>query len=181
MARSRPIGPASHDCESVSQNHIRAPVFHGRSDLMSWAPVVQSLLEWLWRILGVVTHVRVRSHRAAFAEPPQLAGMECFFITVTNLSLTREVEVTHAWFELPTGQVAATTDARPLPVRLKPEQVWSTWVPVREFPSPPPENTEGLSRVRLSDGRVAKGERDASIPHSGFVAGGKGRGPKIDG
>ena len=143
---------------------------------MSWAPVVQSSLEWLWRLLGVVTNVRVRSHRAAFAEPQQLAGMECFFITVTNLSLTREVEVTHAWFNLPAGQLAATTGERPLPVRLKPQQIWSTWVPVGQFPSPPPANTEALSRVRLSDGRVVKGKSDPSVPHSGFVPGGQGRG-----
>jgi len=95
---------------------------------------------------------------------------------VTNLSLTREIEITHAWFELPLGQLAATTDERPLPVRLRPEQTWETWVPVRQFPLPLPENTEALSRVRLSDGRVINGKRDSSVPNAGFVPGGQSRG-----
>ena len=140
---------------------------------MSWAPLVQSSLEWLWRLIGVVTHVRVRAHRAAFVGPPDV---DALFITVTNLSLSREIEVTHAWFELPTGQEAAINAERPLPVRLKPQQVWETWVPVTRLALPLPAGIESLCRIRLSDGRVVKGKDDPSVPHIGFVPGGPGRG-----
>ena len=139
---------------------------------MSWAPLVQSALEWILRLAGVVMHVRVRAHRAVFEGPHQSAGPECVFITVTNLSMNREVEITHAWFETPSGQVPAINAKRHLPVRLKPQQVWETWVPVGSFLSTPPENVESMSRVRLSDGRTVKGKYDPSIPHSGFVPGG---------
>ena len=139
---------------------------------MSWAPVVQSSLEWLWRILGIAIHVRVRSHRAFFREPPRLAGQEACFITVTNTSLTREIEVTHAWFEAPNGQIPAAPSDRPLPVRLKPQQIWETWALSSAFSPKPPGDVTARARVRLSDGRTVKGKHDPSTPHSGSVPGG---------
>lgn len=127
-------------------------------------------------MLGVVTHVRVRSHRAVFVGSPEGSGLDCIFITVVNLSINRDVEVTHAWFETPLGQVAATTIERPLPVRLKPQQIWETWVPISSLAPAPPENAESMARVRLSDGRIVKGKLDASVPDTGFVPGGTSHG-----
>lgn len=40
-------------------------------------------------------HVRVMVHRTFFLVPD---APECFFIKVTNLSSSREIEVTHIWF-----------------------------------------------------------------------------------
>ena len=138
---------------------------------MSWAPVVESSLEWLWRLVGVVIHVRVRAHAGAFTGPPQRAWLACDSITVTNRS-TREIEITHAWFETPTGQVEAVDPERPLPVRLKPQQIWETWVPAAALATASLASVESLARVCLSDGRIVKGKKDEHIPHSGPVPGG---------
>ena len=141
---------------------------------MSWAPIIQSSLEWAWRIFGVATHVRVRSHHAAFTGPAELSGEACYFITVTNLSLSRDIELTHAWFEAPSGQVAAIHPRRPLPVRLQPQQIWETWVSQDAlFQAGARSDIEGLSRVRLSDGRIVHGKRDPHVPHQGSVPGGR--------
>ena len=56
---------------------------------MSWGALIQPTLEWLWRLAGVATHVRVRAHRTTFESPAHRAGLECLFITVSNLLLSR--------------------------------------------------------------------------------------------
>ena len=141
--------------------------------VMNWSSLLPGLLEWVWRILGVTLHIRVRAHRARFSEPRNLAGRDAYFIAVVNLSLSREVEITHAGFELPGGQVAADLDERPLPVRLKPQETWSTWAMVSKFNGEPPSDTPSRARVRLSDGRIIKGKFDPAVPHTGFVPGHK--------
>lgn len=140
---------------------------------MSWAPLVSSALEWLWRLAGVATHVRVRAHRAVFVAGPR-SGLAACFVKVTNTSLNRDVELTHVWFETADGgQVAALEAERPLPVRLKPQQVWETWVPLERFGVAPPSDVDDRARVRLSDGRIVKGRADPAVPQAGFVAGGR--------
>ena len=56
---------------------------------MSWGALIQPTLEWLWRLAGVATQVRVRAHRATFESPAHRAGLERLSITVSNLSLSR--------------------------------------------------------------------------------------------
>lgn len=139
---------------------------------MSWAPVVSSALEWLWRLAGVATHVRVRAHRARFVGGPR-TGLDACFVKVTNTSLSRDVELTHVWFELADGtQLAALEPDRPLPVRLKPQQVWETWVADESFDVAVPSDVAARARVRLADGRTVKGRADPTVPHAGHVAGG---------
>ena len=56
----------------------------------------------------VLRRVRVRVHRAFFD-----GGQECYFVNVTNVSLNREVEVTHVWFDLSPRVHAIRPSERP--------------------------------------------------------------------
>lgn len=146
---------------------------------MSWTALVQPALEWAWRLLGVATAVRVRTHLGEFpgtAGLPGRAGRAALFVNVANVSLSQEVEITHVWVDTSQGQVAPGHSERPLPVRLKPRQSWETWIDFGALMDANPANADQLVRVRLSDGRVAKGKPDRSIPHAGHVAGGSAGG-----
>lgn len=61
--------------------------------------------------------VRVTMHRAAFIE----SGREAFFITVTNLSQSREVELSHVWIASE-PKVFFDRPDRALPHRLKSDE-----------------------------------------------------------
>lgn len=61
-------------------------------------------------------------------------GPPCYFINVTNMSLTREVEVTHVWFDC-SPEVDVFRSERPLPKRLKVDETWETWVLASDLPS----------------------------------------------
>ena len=81
----------------------------------------------------VTRRVRVRVHRAAFTDG-RVYGQECYFVNVTNVSLSREVEITHVWFAC-TPEVYLLPSERPLPKRLKVDETWSTWVKVSDLPT----------------------------------------------
>src|SRR6266581_2814184 len=67
--------------------------------------------------------VRVTAHRAYFLNNPDQQR----FITVTNLSPKREVEVVRVWIAgFPTIEVLS----QPLPKRLKTDESWETWVSI---------------------------------------------------
>ena len=138
---------------------------------MSWSSLVQPTLEWAWRLLGVATHVRVRTHLGEFPRTDGRPGKAALFINVANVSLSQDAEITHVWIETAAGQVAPDHDERPLPVRLKPKQTWETWITVGAILAAEPKGADKAARVRLSDGRVVKGKPDSQIPHSGHVPG----------
>ena len=120
----------------------------------------------------VTRRVRVQVHRASFLDGGLIHGQECYFVTVTNLSLSREVEITHVWFHTPVSTHVLRSE-RPLPKRLKVDEAWTTWLPVDELPA---ELTEAdvykLARVRLSTGKVFKSKRNKGVPPFGAVPGG---------
>jgi hypothetical protein len=110
-------------------------------------------------------HVRVMVHRANFQVP---GAPECFFIKVTNLSSSREIEVTHIWFgtEL---RIDVPNQERRLPARLRLDETFETWIPVSAVPAV--RHVESKVRVRLSNGKVIKSKLDKRIPPLGYVAG----------
>src|SRR5712692_10678421 len=99
----------------------------------------------------VTRQVRVRVHKARFV---RAITQECYFVNITNISLNREVEVTHVWFECP-GMVPVVRDERPLPKRLKADETWETWIAGDEIPAALRDvDVFKLARARISTGRV---------------------------
>jgi hypothetical protein len=125
----------------------------------------------LWladRLRGLQQHrrrVRVLVHRAVFLPDSR----EQYFMKVTNLSPSREVEITHAWFATQPPAHILNPD-RPLPARLKLDQTFETWIAVSDVPAA--ANTERLGRVQLSTGKVMKSRPNKQVPPVGMVAGG---------
>lgn len=110
-------------------------------------------------------HVRVMVHRAFFQVP---GAPECFFIKVTNLSSSREIEVTHIWFATE-PRVDVLNQERRLPARLRLDETFETWIPVSAVPAV--RHVGSKVRVRLSNGKVIKSKLDKHIPPLGNVAG----------
>jgi hypothetical protein len=110
-------------------------------------------------------HVRVLVHRAFFQVP---GSSECFFIKVTNLSASREVEVTHVWFATEPRADVLNRERR-LPARLRLDETFETWAPVSAVPAV--RGVESRARVRLSNGKVIRSRPDKDIPPIGGVAG----------
>jgi hypothetical protein len=111
------------------------------------------------------SYVRVLVHRGFFLmpEPPQY-----YFVKVVNLSQSREIEVTHLWFDT-NPPVHIDNRARPLPTRLRSDETFETWVPVAAVPDVP--NVERLGRVLLSSGKIVKSQLNKTVPPVGNVAG----------
>jgi hypothetical protein len=128
--------------------------------------MIQAILEWLFRIIGLKQSLRVRCHRA-FLLP---SGPECYFINVANLSLQREAEITHVWIEGP-DQVPVLNPSRSLPRRLRPEETWETWIAVDSLPKAIQQDSFELARVRLSNGRIVKSGKNTDVPSAGYVPG----------
>lgn len=117
----------------------------------------------------VTRRVRVGVHRAMFAN----SDSECYFVSVTNLSLTREVEITHVWFACPV-EVHIIRAERPLPKRLKADETWATWIGTENLPTGMKEaEAFTLARVRLSTGKVFRSKQNKGVPACGSVPGGE--------
>jgi|SRR5207249_1644079 len=110
--------------------------------------------------------LRVRVHRAYFAG----SGQECFFVNLTNRSSTRDLEVTHVWFQAD-SRVPVLQPQRPLPVRLRPDESWETWLPVAALPQVFLPEAFTLARARLSSGAVVTSKPNRDVPAFGSVAG----------
>jgi hypothetical protein len=111
--------------------------------------------------------LRVTVHRAVLTA----AGQPAYFVNITNLSRNREVEITHVYFDLD-PQVHANQPSRPLPKRLKPDEVWETWVVEECLPTTLGGRLFQLARVRLSTGRVAGSKENKGVPDRGTIPGG---------
>jgi hypothetical protein len=161
LARSRHGLPVSAPAEAgqtlfaMIRSAIEAPMF----DLLKW------LVEQLFSLVTGRRHVQVLVHRANFAA----TGRACYFVNVTNLSHERDVVITHVYFDT-VPQVHALTNERPLPVRLKPDDPWETWVEAERLPAN--EETFTLARVRLSNGKVIRSKKNKQVPTAGVVPGG---------
>ena len=128
--------------------------------------MIETVIEWLFKIRSLKQLVRVLCHRAFFLPN----GPECYFINVTNLSLQRDAEVTHVWIESG-NEIPVLNLSRPLPRRLRPEETWETWIEVERLPIPVREDAFKLARVRLSNGRIIKSKKNENVPIAGYVAG----------
>ena len=128
--------------------------------------MIQTVLEWIFKIIGLRQSVRVLCHRAFFLPN----GPECYFIYVANLSLQRDTEITHVWLE-GGEQIHVLNPSRPLPRRLKPEETWETWIGVESLPLTIREDAYTLARVRLSNGRIMKSKKNEDVPSAGYVPG----------
>lgn len=134
-------------------------------------------LQWLTEklvggLIGWFTgkrRVRVLTHRARFVH----GGEECLFINVTNLSASREIEVTHVYLEFPSGeQVPVLPAARPLPKRLRPDETWETFLPADRVPAQLGDQAFKMARARLSTGQIVKSTKNTRVPSAGMVPGG---------
>ena len=128
--------------------------------------MVQTVLQWLFKIICLKQLVCVLCHRA-FLLP---SGPECYFINVTNLSLQRDVEITHVWITCP-EDIPVINPSRPLPRHLKPEESWETWIEVNGLPASAKEKAFCLARVRLSNGKVLHSKKNTNVPSAGFIPG----------
>jgi hypothetical protein len=128
---------------------------------------MQTILEWLFKIVGLRQAIRVLCHRAVLL--PQ--GGDCYFINVTNLSLQRDAEVTHVWIQCEKN-IPVLNALRILPRRLRPEESWKTWIEVNKLPPSIRDDAFKLARVRLSNGRIIKSTENRNVPTAGHVPGG---------
>lgn len=130
--------------------------------------LTKTIIEAAWTVFGDRRKVRVQVHRAIFD-----SGLECFFVNVTNLSKTREVEITHVWFGC-SPPVYVEQATRPLPKRLKNDESWETWLPVDRMPPRLRATAQvySLARVRLSSGKVIKSRENIKVIGAGVVPGG---------
>ncbi len=130
--------------------------------------IFNALTGIFWKGFDLQRKVRFTVHRAVFFKN----GNECFFLNVTNLSPSKEIEITHLWFE-GERQFAVTQKDRPLPKRLKPDETWETWIKTSEIPLEIRNAPFEKARLRISTGKVLKSKENISVPSSGSVSGGK--------
>ncbi len=128
--------------------------------------IIKLFLNWLLTLFGQRRNVRATVHLATFQ-----TGLVCYFINVTNLSATREVEITHVYFDTNPQSPVVNPD-RPLPKRLKPDESWETWIPIERLPGWVHAKPYQLARVRLSSGKIIKSEQNKNVPETGEVPGG---------
>lgn len=125
-----------------------------------------ALLRWFADLAHGRRHVRVKVHRAFFQPEPPPPWY--YFVKVVNRSLSREIEITHIWFDT-NPQVDIINLDRPLPARLRPDQTFETWKLVSEVPDV--AHVERLVRVQLSSGKIVKSRLNKKVRPSGHVAG----------
>jgi hypothetical protein len=111
--------------------------------------------------------VRVLVHTAYFLDETET---RYYFIKVTN-GTRRPIQITHIWFA-GDPPVHVLNGARPLPAYLHEAEQFETWVPVidiqKDLTDPRPSDV----RVLLTNGKVIRGQYNASVPTQGHVAGG---------
>jgi hypothetical protein len=92
---------------------------------------------------------------------------ENYYITVTNASRNRDIEVTHVWLDT-TPKPVHVFDPD-LPVRLKYSAQWATAVPVSSLPDGT-TNVAWLARCQVSpDGKVIKSRPSKNVAPVGTV------------
>ncbi len=128
--------------------------------------MIQDIIGWIFKLVGLRQSVRVLCHFASFKQN----GAIYLFINVVNLSLQRDVEITHVWIEH-LAQLPVLNPKRKLPYRLKPEESWETWINLSELPPSILEKVCDLARVRLSNGKIIKSKLNENVPSEGYVPG----------
>ena len=106
--------------------------------------------------------LKVLAHRAYFIGNP----VEHFFIKVVNITPGADVEVTHVWYK---NGCRIDILSRLLPVRLRPNETWETYVATSIIP----HDVEALQHFHalISTGEVFASEHNKYVPPTGYVAG----------
>jgi hypothetical protein len=128
--------------------------------------MIQNVIGWVFKLVGLRQSVRVLCHVAMFKPN----GPMCLFINVVNLSLQRDIEITHVWVEHH-GQIPVLNSKRKLPYRLKPDESWETWIELTDLPTSIIGKASNLARIRLSNGKVIKSKPNKNVPSEGYVPG----------
>jgi len=131
-------------------------------ELLSW---VGTIFGSLIVIYNLFLRVQVKTHRAYLNNGP----LPYYFIKIINLSPIREVEVTHVWFQnfgSPSNEVHILNPQNPLPRRLKPQEIWETWIAVNEIPNMG-EQVYDMFIIELSNGRRYKSKKNKKVPTRG--------------
>ncbi len=110
--------------------------------------------------------LRVLVHRAYF----QGGSVPFYFVKVTNLSSSRDVVITHVWFEA-APPVHLLLQERPLPKRLRPDETWEAWMPAADLAHAPDVERSGRVLMTAKRNRVVKSRPNTDIPSAGFVEG----------
>jgi TIR domain len=110
---------------------------------------------------------RVLVHQAFFIGA-KAGASPYYFVKVTNLLQSRDIEVTHVWFDAD-PPVHLVLRERPLPARLQPNETWEGWVDAAAVAHV--ADVERSARVRLSDGTTIKSRPNTDVPPIGYVAG----------
>lgn len=129
--------------------------------------ILSNLFEFFLSLIKSRRRLRLLVHRGFFSD----SYTEYYFIKVTNLSLNREIVITSVWVDCNPNFYVMDPD-RPLPLRLKPDDIWETWVKVDSLPREVRENAFNLVRVKISTGKVFKSKQNKDVPEKGYVAGG---------
>ena len=129
--------------------------------------ILKTVFGVLYPLYGDRRRLRLTVHRAFFSN----TNRECYFVNATNLSKSRDVEITHVWFE-GKRQVPILQVDRPLPKRLKPDETWETWIEVERLTPDVLANVFILARARLSTGSIIKSKKNEDVPSTGTVPGG---------
>ena len=91
-----------------------------------------------------------------------------YFMKVTNLSQSRDIEITHVWFAA-SPPVHLLMPERPLPARLRPDEAWEGWVNAEALAHT--AEVERSGRVRLANGKTLRSRRNKDVPPIGYIAG----------
>ena len=113
------------------------------------------------------TRVRFTTHQARFVSNPTLH----YFLNITNVDSV-PLEITHIWYEDAVHHVPVRRNSRPLPKRLEPSEVWSSWIPLGKLPQKARLNSYDRFKLRLSTGEVFVSEKEDTVPPYGSVPGG---------
>jgi hypothetical protein len=136
---------------------------------MNFDPI-QTVSDNYWKVIDHSRKVRFTVHHAFFVA----IGVECYFLNVTNVSSTKELEITHVYFQyIDNKQIPVIQIDRPLPKRLKPDETWETWLRVELIPPSLRTNPFSKARLRLSTGKIIKSRFNKNVPHTGEIPGGK--------
>lgn len=165
--KPRPLSPdarAASQCQcSVALIGVNGPL---SATMIGLSKMIQIVLQWLFKTIQLTQRLRVLCHRAVMLP----GGPECYFINVTNISLQRDVEITHVWMDC-SDELPVLNPLRPLPRRIKPEESWETWIAMNSLPQSVRDDGYDLARVRLSNGRIFKSKENKNIPGAGYVPG----------
>lgn len=133
---------------------------------MNALPLLPGVIQAFNAAVAVIRRVRVTVHTGYLPPSPE----KFVFVNVVNKSPRREIEIVAVWFE-GKRQIPALEPTRPLPKRLRPDQLWETWVGYDVVKEIPARHLYNAARVRLSTGNVIYSIRNRTVPPAGTPAG----------